>query len=198
VPIGIDIRNAAQAVRRLSSLGEIGRNASVRALNKSIRSARTASSTEIRKQVNLPKAYVDERLALVTANYSKLSAEISARSRGVLLSRYPYRELAKGRGISIRVKKGKPSRLPGGWTLALRRGTQEAGGATGIAVRVKGPGPGVIARKRGRKTDYYKVLQGPSVSQVFDTVRDLIEPEVRANFRRTLQHEVRFEARRFK
>jgi hypothetical protein len=149
--------------------------AAAQGINRAAEQTRTLASKAIREQVALKKKYVDERLTIKKAYSDSLWASISTPVRGMLLSRFPTRpalsaaaeRLPRGkRGISVRVKpQGSYKLIAGAFFMRLRYG-KTLGDNLGIAVRPKAGGKPVVRH-------------GPSVSQVFNGVREDIAPEVR-------------------
>lgn len=148
------------------------------AINKAAPRVRTIASSRIREQVRLGASYVNERLVITRATRKKLSGSISTPSRGLLLSRFSTDSLIAGdrvgwirppevpaRGIRVKVK-------PSGSTKEVR-GDSETTGTPFYVVLNKGQNVGIAARlKSGNKRNSFKVFSGPSLSQVFNTVRD--------------------------
>jgi len=127
------------------------------AINKTAAKAKTLASKEIRAQVNLKAGYVGKHLTIKKSTFNTLTASIWATKRGVLMTRYPHRKIKKG--VKVNIKKGGGYRLIGGGFIMTNLSNS---GASGIAVRENGK---------------IKMLYSPSVSQVFNTVRDDITPE---------------------
>ena len=132
-----------------------------RVVNRIASKVRTEASRRIRSKVALPASYVRERLFLRPATASKLEAVIYAKRRGVLVSRFKWRQL---------------------WEKNLTKSGRKAAGITGMIV----PGrsytarrwfvipmlkdshvPGIAIRNSRARKDI-EVLHGPSVSQVFN------------------------------
>lgn len=175
-------RNSLEEVRALLFRMSDGASlAHARSLNKTVTKGRNDASKEIRKQVRLKAAYVKNRMKVIKASRTKLSARISTPARGLLLSRFSTDTQISGdkvswlkpppvppRGIRVKVKpnggtklflgdsttKGKP------FYLVLKGSRQVA-----IAARRSSPG------KAGGKL---KVFYGPSLSQVFTDVKEAI------------------------
>lgn len=169
------------------------------AINKAAPKIRTAASRAIRAQVRLGAAYVNERLQIRRATRGQLSGAISTPSRGLLLSRFSTdAQVASDKvgwfkappapklGIRVKVKPdGSPAVVTGGneisgkpFYLALKNS-----GALAIAGRRRFPGP------RGGKIE---VFYGPSLSQVFNTVRDEVMPQAQAEYQAQLLDAMRY------
>lgn len=186
IAVEVDASEATDFLR--SKLPRVVTIAVTRGLNRTIEIARTAASRDIRQQLSLPKAYVDGKLKIKRATQTNQESRIDAETRGLLLSRFPNRQLSRTRkgvkkraGIAVRVKpSGAFKKLPGAFLVPLRSGRTEGGNGLGIAIRLKG---------NKRK---FEVLHGPSVSQAFQSVRKDITPEVRLRWLATIERELNF------
>jgi hypothetical protein len=185
----IDAKGLQRLSQALQALPGQSEQACMRAVNYAARKARTDGSKRIRQQVALKANYVNENLRLdQLATPSRLSARISARHRPVRLARFSARQLVRsapsargdslrgisaGRrqaGVSVRVKPGagQVRRMRRAFLVPLRRGKMP-GDATSFGVFIRtGPGRGDI-----------KHLYGPSINQVFWSVREDLEPGIR-------------------
>lgn len=162
-------------VDRLSYIKNGATKAMYRALNKTASKVRTSASTEIRKQVRLSASDVREKLTLWKANSNSLSASIKANKRGLLFYNFVtnYGNAQKGRPktpIRVKIK-------PDGATIVLNKA---------FYIRTLNSNILTPAVNVGGKL---KVLFGPSVSQVFTTVKDDIAPDANEILRNNLQHE---------
>jgi hypothetical protein len=148
------------------------------AINKSAPKIRTKSSSEIRTQVRLTARYVRDKLVIKKATRKDLSGAIQTPSRGLLLSKF---------STDTKISSGKTS-----WILPPPTPPR------GIKVKVKPVGSskplssdyfymvlpkshalGIVKRRAtlGSQGGEIEVAYGPSLSQVFDTVRDDVLPE---------------------
>lgn len=184
MPVSIEVRTTGRALRALRKAINRSNIPVRRALNKRIRETRKAASGVIREELALKKRYVDERLTITKATLSKLEAKVSTPSRGVLLSRFPNRQLKrKGRtvakrnaGISVKVKRGGGfKKLRRAFFIKLRRGNVAGAGATGIAIR---------------EENGIKVLHAPSVSQALNTLRGPIVDDQTEKLRQDISDEM--------
>jgi hypothetical protein len=146
------------------------------AVNKTVDRTRTAAAREIRLQVNFPATYLNPsegRLAVSQyANGLDLSARIRARQAPTSLARFVMgapRPLAKG-GVNVSVKPGKAVFLPRAFVFPLKNGN------LGLAVRTNGPKPSKAFLPKPLGNGLW-LLYGPSVDQVFSTVREQIAPD---------------------
>ncbi len=147
---------------------------------------RTEAVKLMRESVNLPETYIRDKLRIVKATRGgNPEAVIRAERRPVLLSRFasrqlvraakrakgdPLRGIAKGRkqaGISVKVKRsGGRAKMPGAFFIPIRANKVEGGNGMALAVRT------------GTGRDDYEIKYGPSVDQMFQSVRDQVGPEL--------------------
>ncbi len=145
-------------------------------LSDAAKHGRERAVSAIAGQVALGKPYIGRHLRVLPPAQKGdfLEAGVQATRRGVLLSRFENRGLlvpkkhprrgkgsTKHGGVTGMIKPGRRYTEPKFFYISLR-----GSGATGIAVRT------------GKGRSAYKVLQGPSVSQVFQSVRNDIAPEL--------------------
>lgn len=180
-----EIEGDRRAITFLRKLGKEGSKAVVRATNNTGRRTRTLASRTIREQVSLKAGYVRERLKITRATAKKPEFVIRARRRGVLMTRYPYTVLKSGVTVKIS-RKGPRRKLGSAFETRL-----SAGGRLIDVIAV--PGPRDSAGRRLRYANgnaKLKVLYSPSVSQVFNRVRETITPEVALYFQQQIDKEV--------
>ncbi|SFM71380.1 phage tail protein [Marinobacter pelagius] len=181
-----DIAGDKRALTFLRRLGKEGQKAITRATNNAGRKARTLASTEIRKDVRLKAGYVRKKLKIRRATNKNQVFAIRAKRRGVLMTRYPYRELKRG-GVSVGIKKGGPRKvLKGAFVTTV---SADGKRVPVIAVPVR-RGPDGKRPKYKTGNTKIQVLYSPSVSQVFNTVRTRITPEVMRYFEIQVDKEV--------
>lgn len=164
------------AVEGLEELGsiedlkpQIVKNAYL-AINRTADKARTESAREIRHQVNFPGSYLNPSQGRLTvsqrASQSRLEGVISGRRRATSLARFVVGSRSKGKGLQVNVKPGSTATLARAFLMNLR------GGNVGLAIRVaKGTTP-KGAYKPKKIAEGLFLLYGPSVDQVFQTVRE--------------------------
>lgn len=180
-----EIAGDKNAIKSLRQMGKLGQQAVTRATNNTGRRARVLASKEIRSQVNLKAGYVRERLAIKRATATKTDFVISANKRGVLMTRYPFRQTRKG--VNVKIKKTGPRAVVDGGFVT----TVKAGGRKVQVIAVGQPGKFRTGNRR------FKVLYSPSVSQVFNSVRADINPEVNRYFREQIDKELAQALKRF-
>ena len=171
------------------------------AINKAGPKIRTLASRRIRDQVRLNAAYVRERLLFDRATPWDLSGRITTTHRGMLMPRYSTDSAISGsttggvgkvpatppKGIRVKVKtSGAVKIFKGGKETDDNKPffmVLKSSGALGIVARFNGVGP------RGGKI---KAYYGPSLSQVFGTVRDDILPQASQEFQAQLIDAMRY------
>lgn len=156
----------------------------VQAINKTARRARTESSRRIRRQVGFKASYLNqERLGVRPAYRGKLEARVSARGNPTSLARFvtnmagdPRASNKKFRkhGVRFAVKPGGAKHVSAEqnrmFAIPLRNGN------LGLAIRTSGGKPRAAYRPKQIAPNVF-LLYGPSVDQVFRTVREDIEDE---------------------
>jgi len=177
IRIDVDRAQFEAAQERLAHIKNGAARALSRALNKTASKARTVSSTEIRKQINLTAAVVREKLTIRKATVGVLSAGLRTEKRGLLLYHFVTNlgNAQTGRPrtkIRVQVKPGN--------TVVL-------GGA--FYVRTLNSNLLTPAIRTGAGRYPIKVLHGPSVSQVFTSVKDDIAPDMNDVLAANFQHE---------
>jgi hypothetical protein len=196
ISYSIDVDEAAvkDAVSAFEFVGGNIGDAMRIAINKSALKVKTLASREIRKQVRLSAAYVSLRLAVTKATRNRLSGAIKTPSRGVLLSRFSTDAVIAldgggwthpppipTRGIRIKIKPdGKTTGAPG-------VGTNKPF----YIVLNKGQNVGIAART-GTDRKGIKVFSGPSLSQVFNTVRGDVLPAASSEYQAQLLDAMRY------
>jgi len=194
--IKVDEAEVQDVVSMFEFLGGNTSDAIRIAINKTAPKVRTAASSAIRGQVRLQASYVGERLKVRKATRSRLNGAISSPSRGLLLSRFSTDAtiasdkvgwikppLVPKRGIMVKVK-------PNGGAKLVRGDNDTAGNKPFYIILNGGKNVGIAARLSGSKK--IKVFSGPSVSQVFDTVRDDVLPGAGAEYQAQLLDAMRY------
>jgi hypothetical protein len=169
------------AANELKGMGDRVELNIVRAINKTIASARTTSARKIREQVNLPASYLNrpDRLGVTKkATRGDLEAIITGRHRQTSLARFATSGRVGGKpGTRIQVKPGLATFLPKAFFIRLRSGNTDGGpGNIGLAIRLPA---GQRPSKAYKPTELGKnlwLLYGPSIDQIFDDVATDISP----------------------
>ena len=150
--------NFPEVQRALDGLREdIGRQATARALNRTVEQAKTAMSREIRQEFVLPAATVNASLIIRRASFKggsfNLEASLTSISqrgkRSLNLSHFQARQTAKG--VTFKIKRNGPRQLIPGAFLINEGNT--------VMIRV------------GKKRLPIKALQTINVAQMFNTKR---------------------------
>lgn len=171
------------AIEGLEELGRIEdlkpkiTTAAYRAINKTLDRGRTMSAREMRSQVNFPGSYLQgasSRLNVTQrANEGRLEGVISGRRRATSLARFVVGSKKIGKaGVRVSVKPGSSAEMTNAFLMKIR------GGNLGLAIRVKKGGRPDKAYKPVKIADGLFLLYGPSVDQVFKTVREDVAPNV--------------------
>jgi len=167
------------------------------AINKTAPQARTLSSARIREQIRLSASYVNQRLVIRRATRKNLSGAVSTPSRGLLLSRFSTNSLIAGdrvgwikpplvppRGIRVKIK-------PSGAPVTVTGDSDTKGNKPFYVILNGGQNIGIAARYAGQRKKF-KVFSGPSMSQVFNTVRDDVLPQAGAIYQAQLLDAIRY------
>jgi len=164
------------------------------AINKAAPKIRTAASRAIREQVRLTASYVNDRLSIRRATRANLSASINTPSRGLLLSRFSTEPGIAAENVSW--IKPPPAPYGGHYVkvkpsgAAKKIGRGEPGNSKPFYIVLKGShAMGIARRTSAGKID---VLHGPSLSQVFKTVRDDVMPAASAEYQAQLLDAMRY------
>lgn len=192
--IQVDQEAVADAVSLFEFAGGNSSDALRIAINKTAPKIKTQASRAIRDQVRLTASYVGERLTVTKASRSRLSGAIRTPSRGLLLTRFSTDASIAGdkvgwirpplvpkNGIRVKIKPNGPTKgAPGIGTNKPFYIVLNGGQNVGIAARLGA----------GRKG--LKVFSGPSLSQVFNTVRGDILPTAATELQDQLMDAMRY------
>lgn len=190
--VEVDRSAVAEAISLFEFVGGNSADALRVAINKAGPKVKTAAGRAIREQVSLKAAYVNERLTFKRATRKDLSGAIGTPSRGLLLSRFATDPNVANESIAwikpppnpygghyVKVKPDEPEKKIG-----------SGGDSKPFYIVLKGSRALGIAR---RKADgAIDVLHGPSLSQVFNTVRDDVLPAARAELQAQLLDAMRY------
>lgn len=176
--------------------------AAARAINYASDRARTSGAKEIRKQVSFPAAYLTPsqgRLSVARkASEQSLEGVITARHRATSLARFVVNGTPGKTGVQVQVKPGKTEQLARAFLIRLRSGNADIDTASnlGLAVRTnRGEKPSKAYRPVQIAENLFLVY-GPSVSQVFKTVREDIEPAAQADLADEFFRQIELERRK--
>lgn len=165
------------ALTDISSLDERVLKNAARAINRTADIGRTASARAILTQVNFPASYLnpsDGRLAVTQrAAGQSLSATIKGRDQATSLARFVQGSKKPGArgGVTVEVKPGHAKFMKRAFIMQLRNNN------LGLAIRTKGAAPDRAFKPRSLGRGLW-LLYGPSVDQVFKSVRDTVSPQL--------------------
>lgn len=195
--------NQQQVANALALFEFIGGNSSdaIRiAINKTTPQVRTRASRAIREQVRLQVSYVNNRLTIRKATRAKLSGAISTPSRGLLMTKFSTDSAISGdkvswivapdepkQGIRVKVKpKGSASIFKG----AEGKNLPAMEGKPFYMILKNSRQLGIARRLQGSRKVH--VFHGPSLSQVFNKVRDQVLPEAATIYEKEVREAIRF------
>jgi hypothetical protein len=193
-----DTEQLQAAVKLFEFIGGNTSDALRVAINKTLPIAKTRSSQAIAEQVNLKAAYIKEKIGVFKASRQNLSGKLSAESRGTLLSRFEYG--AKASLFGGLLTPSEPIKVkvnPGAGQIKTVKGDEETYGQP-FLFRLKNAadgltyGIGAWRKKSGTKGGRIKAFYGPSVSQVFNSVRGEVTPELQETYTRQLIDAMRY------
>lgn len=153
-----------------------------RAISKTVDRTRTAAARAMVEQVRFPARYLsgsDGRLQVDKSKLNEFVGVIRGRHRATSLARFVSGTPTPGRrGVEVAVKPGGATFLPRAFVMKLRSGTAalDTKSNLGLAVRTSGEKP-AAAWKPMKVGSNLWLLYGPSVDQVFKTVRQDVSPE---------------------
>lgn len=199
--VNIDEAAVADAVSAFEFVGGNTTKAIQIAINKTGPKIRTLASAAIRKQVNLKASYIRDRLFFDRAMPWNLSGKITTTHRGLLLPRYStnadIRDTVSGGvgtvpktpklGIRIKIKSDGASKI-------LRGGEETAGNKPFFMILRRSGALGIVARlaQTGPRGGKIKAFYGPSLSQVFSSVRGDILPKASEEYQSQLLDAMRY------
>lgn len=180
--IELDSRKGLAQIRRIyEDYPKQSERAAVLAVNEAARFGRAEGLREMKKQVNLGVQYMGDRLVIdQRAREGDIVATIVGRYRPTSLARFITGVFKRGKPVKVKVKAdGGTKLIPGAFPVRLRAGKEL--GNEGLAVRLRhGQAPknfkGIKLREDKSGVTY--LLYGPSVDQIFRTVRDDITPAI--------------------
>lgn len=183
--VDVELFGLTDFQERLEKYPAATRKAAQISINKTADRARTRASREIRSQVRLTAAYLnqDKKLWVSSkATETNLESRVSARKRPTSLVTYGAKQLTRrgkrkpivNAGVSVGIKRsGRRKKIRQAFFVKLRSGN------VGIAVRsTEGLNLKKLGIAAGNKSGGMITLYGPSVDQVFNTVREEIAPDM--------------------
>lgn len=192
----VNQEQVSDAIKTFEFIGGNSADAIRVAINKTTPRVRTRASALIREQVRLTASYVGDRLTIGKATRARLSGSIHTPVRGLLLSRFSTDSLIAGdktswirppfvpdRGIRVKVK---PNDAP-----KVVKGDAQTQGKPFYVVLNGGQNVAIAARFKGERRKF-KVFYGPSLSQVFTTVKNDILDEASNIYRDEIIDAVRY------
>lgn len=188
-PVKIDLRGFAAVERYFTGLPKISAQAASFAVNDGAKWGARRGSEAIRAEVAFSRSYIGDasnanaKLRISkTARTGNLEAVLTARDRPTSMARFARGTPTFGkrtRGPRVKVKGGGASKvLRKGFFVRLRSGDSGELGNVGLAIRLK---KGEKMRNKRQMITLSKgvvLLYGPSVAQVFRTVRDDMSDDV--------------------
>ncbi|TFZ81351.1 hypothetical protein [Candidatus Macondimonas diazotrophica] len=180
----VGLRNYATLVQ---TLPRAANQAARLAINTGARRGRAEGSRRIRGQVNFTAGYLNQPGRFQVSRFAKpqdLSAVIAARTEPTSLARFATQATRGGKRAGLRIgiqRGGGKAVLRSGFFINLRAGNRGVAIREAVAnkVNLRRAGFSTRASKRG-----YLLLYGPSVDQVFRTVKDDMSPAL-ADFMNT-------------
>lgn len=202
---GVQVFGVEMTKQKLGRVKSAMVNAQYRSVNKSLQKGKTAIRRNITEKVTLKSGYVSEQLNVVRATKSDPSGRVYARSRGLLLSRFTSSQRmarvkwpTKSRGRPEMVGSNVSYKaIPAGKKLkamavkVLKKGSRKV--VKLFPLRLKNSGAIGLAVRTGPSKSDYKVLYGPSPSQIFRRDKPELERQIALDFGATLQQQLRYE-----
>ncbi len=201
--VEVTFRGLDDVRKSLSAIPERVDRASAVAINEAIRFGQAESSRRIRQQVAFSAAYIGgaedpgSRLRISKrARVGDLEGVVSGRTRPTSLAQFVKGGFKKNKPVRVKVSASRGAKLiPNAFPLKLRRGTgvyDPENANVGLAVRLK-KGESIRNKRQAvQVSGNLYLLYGPSVDQVFRSVRlevqapvgDVLESSFLRNFSR--------------
>lgn len=161
-----DLHGVDDAEKFLRALGLSTKTALSNTLNELSNQTEQAAAKSILAQLNLSKAYVNNKITVEKSSAKTLIAKVRTEKRGLSLARFNATQLyKKGRrsGVSVRVKR-RAKKIPKAFMFKGKNNNK------------------LMAIRQGKGKNNFKVLYGPSVSQVFNTFHDPLYEKIGDGF----------------
>lgn len=209
--MSVVIEGVPAVSRMLAEMNGIYPKVTYRAINKSVAKTKTAVNSAIREQINLPAAYVREKLLTQLATSSQLSGRVYGQKRGILLSRFAANALLQTSKSSLNRLRGRAGLsddfvsfdpIPAGKKLkqisikVKSRGSRQRFKL--FPIRLRGSNAIGLAVRTGKGKRDYKVLYGPSISQVFNTLKGGLEGDASTEFLAQFESQLDYELSRIR
>lgn len=176
------------ADKYFKALPDLARSAAKLAINFGAKRARQTGSKEMRRQVAFAPSYLsraDRFRVSKQATEDNLTAEVTGRGRATSLRQFAQgvpqfgvKKDQKRRKVFVKVSPGVKTEVVGGIWIRLKNGNEGIASRGRPGARKSGENPKYeLTRRGGKKTGLY-LRYGPSVDQVFNTVRETIAPGV--------------------
>ena len=152
--------------------------AAVQAINKTADRTRTRSAKQMREEVNFSAAYLNPSSGRFNvtrrASGSKLEAVLRGRDRPTSLARFATSGTVNREGVRVEVAPGVAKFLPKAFLIRLPAGSGDVQTKSNLALAIRlGPGHSFKNKKQAIKLkNGLYLLYGPSVNQVFQSVRE--------------------------
>lgn len=164
----------------IDNLNDKNNEAIRRAVNDTVRRAQPLAAREMEKEVNFPRNYLsgaNGRLTIAKfATDNDTSAILRGRDRPTSLARFISGSVKTGKGVDpgvmVEVEPGIARRLPRAFAIKLRNNN------LGLAVRTSNGRAPKNAYKPKQLAPGLWLIYGPSVDQVFKSVREDIAPDL--------------------
>lgn len=180
--LSIDGRQFSRARKFIQGTVRANEKAQFRAVNRVASTFRTAASKAIRNQVRLKAAYVNDNLTVTkTATANNPEAVISGRKRPTRLARYGAKQLARSasKASGDQLRGIAPGKKQAGISVAVSRKSSRKKMRMAFLLPLRNAGVmGIFIRTGPGKKDVQH-LYGPSVDQVFSSLREELKPDIR-------------------
>jgi hypothetical protein len=161
------------------------RKSAYRAINSGADFGRAESVRKMRREVNFPSGYLngqDARLNVTRrASFDSLEAVISGRRQPTSLARFVVGATKPKSGVNVSITPGSTNLLKRAFIIKLKTNN------LGLAVRTERGGKPTNAYKPKELGDGLWLLYGPSVDQVFQSVREDVSPTINDHVRREFE-----------
>ncbi|MBB5985930.1 hypothetical protein [Sphingobium lignivorans] len=159
------------------------KTAARRAVNRTADRARTDAARRMLQQVKLPPSYLQPSQGRLTvskrASGDDMEAIVTGRQRPTSLARFARGNAPSKTGVSVEVAPGFARFMRRAFLIRLRAGSADLDTKSnlGLAIRLK-PGERIESKRQmiRMKGNLY-LLYGPSVDQLFNTIREDIAPD---------------------